>query len=222
MDGRNAAEGLRASKGCRWRWLGLVLSIGVHAAVYAAMTAWQGHVPVPPAVSSVITVMVSLPAVPEKPADVPPLPPARQDEPKTPQAIERMPTMPTMPVIVESKPAPPASPSSTLPATVAHDSPPSVTVEEAHNLARRQYMTQLWSHLARFRPPRIRGHGTATVAFTLAVDGGLLEARLSSASNNQALNRAALATVRKAAPFPPLPRELAPGPCRFEIAFDAQ
>lgn len=223
MDGRIAAEGLRASKRRSMRWLGLALSIGVHVAVYAAMTAWQGHMPATPVAPSVITVMVALPAMPEKPADVPPLPPPLQDQPKTPQAIDRMLPTPARVALKQAPPAPPPIlPSSSSPMASALDAPPSVTVEEAQNLARQQYMTQLWSHLARFRPPRIRGHGTASISFTLSADGALLEARLSIASNNHALNRAALATVRKAAPFPPLPRELTPGPCRFEIAFDAQ
>lgn len=47
--------------------------------------------------------------------------------------------------------------------------------------------------------------GEARVAFTVTASGGLGSVRLLHSSGNAALDRAALETVRRAAPFPPIP-----------------
>jgi protein TonB len=49
------------------------------------------------------------------------------------------------------------------------------------------------------------GRGGATVTFAIGPGGGLRAARISKSSGNSALDQAALASVRRAGPFPPPP-----------------
>jgi len=228
MGGRTAPEGRGTGKRWRLRWLGLALSICVHAAVIAAMTAWPDRSAVAPDFPSSTAIMVTLMAKPEKVAEDASRARLERDarEVMRKEPVRLTKTMPPAEIglpILHPSPAMVADlPSDAMGAAPTDASPGLEITSEAQALARQHYMRNLWTHLARFRPQRIRGVGAATVAFTITAAGDLLDAQLSIASNNLALNRAALATVRKAAPYPPLPRELAPGPYRFEIAFDAQ
>ncbi len=75
------------------------------------------------------------------------------------------------------------------------------------------YMQVLLGHLERFKKyPRSaerRGQeGRPTVRFEIDREGRLLSYRLLSSSGNAALDEGALATVERADPFPPLPKEI--------------
>lgn len=70
------------------------------------------------------------------------------------------------------------------------------------------------------RKPSGRGHrGTARVSFGVSSSGGLSYVRLSNSSGNSALDRAAVAAVRGAAPFGRPPAGASPGQLRFSIPF---
>ena len=64
---------------------------------------------------------------------------------------------------------------------------------------------------------RSRGDGDVRLLVTVNAAGALEDARVIRSSGNTALDLAALATVRRAAPFPPFPRELAEQTDRLEI-----
>lgn len=85
--------------------------------------------------------------------------------------------------------------------------------------AQRLYATRLWAHIAGRRPPGIRIEGTAIVAFAVTRDGVLENMSLGRSSGNPMLDRLATQTVRRAAPFPTPPAELADDQLRFTIPF---
>lgn len=64
---------------------------------------------------------------------------------------------------------------------------------------------------------RSSGDGDVRLLVTVDARGNLEDARIIRSSGNTALDLAALATVRRAAPFPPFPRELAEVTERLDI-----
>lgn len=66
-------------------------------------------------------------------------------------------------------------------------------------------------------PDGARGAGTATVVLRIGADGRLLATGLSASAGVDALDRAAVAAVRAAGPFPPAPDGLGPGPFEFRL-----
>jgi len=70
------------------------------------------------------------------------------------------------------------------------------------------------------RRPSARGQrGRVVISFRLSTSGGLRSARISRSSGNRALDRAALAAVRRAAPFPRPPNGARSGQLSFSIPF---
>ncbi len=82
------------------------------------------------------------------------------------------------------------------------------------------YKARVLARLAAHRPPAGRGfRGTAVVSFGISRSGGLTYARVSRSSGNAAADQAALASVRRAAPFPLPPAGAATGQLRFANPF---
>jgi periplasmic protein TonB len=90
------------------------------------------------------------------------------------------------------------------------------------------YFARVQAHLSRHRvyPPEARASGVSGVArvvFSLGRDGRVLSVSLARGSGHGVLDRAALAMVRRAAPFPPFPSEIAASrlemgaPIRFDL-----
>lgn len=67
------------------------------------------------------------------------------------------------------------------------------------------YKARVNARVAGNKPSSGGGRGTATVSFGVSGSGGLAYARLKSSSGSAALDSAAVAAVRRAAPFPPTP-----------------
>lgn len=77
------------------------------------------------------------------------------------------------------------------------------------------YRGRVQSHLARYkRSPGGGKRGRTTVSFTLSRSGGVSRIRLVRGSGNSAIDRATLAMVRRASPFPVMP---AGGPRRMRF-----
>ncbi len=71
---------------------------------------------------------------------------------------------------------------------------------------RANYAGRVQSHLARYKRSPGGGHrGRAVVRFTISRSGRVTSVRLSRRSGNSAIDRAAIAMVRRASPFPPIP-----------------
>jgi periplasmic protein TonB len=67
-----------------------------------------------------------------------------------------------------------------------------------------RYAANVRAAIGRHRPG-VRGGGSATVAFSIGPAGGLQGVQIVRSSGKPALDQAAIATVRSAAPFPPPP-----------------
>ena len=63
------------------------------------------------------------------------------------------------------------------------------------------------------------GKGTVVVSFGVMASGGLGYARIARSSGNSAVDRAVLAGVRSAAPFPSPPAGASPSQLRFSVSF---
>jgi protein TonB len=67
-----------------------------------------------------------------------------------------------------------------------------------------RYAANVRAAIGRHRPA-VRAGGSATVAFSIGPAGGLQGVQIVRSSGKPALDQAAIATVRSAAPFPPPP-----------------
>lgn len=82
----------------------------------------------------------------------------------------------------------------------------------------RRYALRVRSRILANRPSR-SGSGRVVISFGLSPTGRLRYVRIARRSGNAALDRAALAAVRRSAPFPRPPRGARPGQLRFSIPF---
>jgi protein TonB len=81
------------------------------------------------------------------------------------------------------------------------------------------YAARVRSQVARHKPPGRGPRGTARVSFGVSRSGGLAYARLTRSSGSAALDRAAVAAVRRAAPFGAPPAGASAAQLRFSIPF---
>ncbi|QBF30451.1 energy transducer TonB [Thalassococcus sp. S3] len=75
----------------------------------------------------------------------------------------------------------------------------------AGNAAASNYPGEVLRRISRVRKPNVRSTGAAVIAFSIASNGGLSAASVARSSGSSQLDRAALAVVQRAAPFPPPP-----------------
>jgi periplasmic protein TonB len=80
------------------------------------------------------------------------------------------------------------------------------------------HRSKVWSALARSKP-RAGARGSATVTFSIGANGALRGARIAKSSGNAKIDQMALATVRKAGPFPP-PPGIKSGAASYSIRMD--
>ncbi|NUB21754.1 TonB family protein [Azospirillum formosense] len=81
------------------------------------------------------------------------------------------------------------------------------------------YGAQVWAWIGRHKPEKVVGGGQATVKLTLGTAGEVLDASILTSSGDAALDRAALAAVRKASPFPTPPPGLTAQDRVFSVPF---
>ena len=82
----------------------------------------------------------------------------------------------------------------------------------------RSYHRTVWSALARHKPAAGQ-RGSASVSFGINASGGLAFVRIAQSSGNLRIDQLALATVRRAAPFPAPPTKLRARPYTIRIDF---
>jgi periplasmic protein TonB len=82
------------------------------------------------------------------------------------------------------------------------------------------YLGKLRTHLEKRKiNPRTRQVGTAIVRFSVDASGQLLTREIATSSGNKQLDDAAIASIEKAAPFPPMPEELNKEPLVVSVPF---
>lgn len=145
---------------------------------------------------------------PQSSAITPPSPVAGSTETPASIANEALAALPTE----ETAPSDPPLPSAGL-----KDAP-----EPVPNNARVTFRTELARHIARFqRYPKAaeRQHlqGTVGTVFSIGRDGKLLGVWVKSSSGQAVLDQAALDTIRRAQPLPPIPPAL-PDTLKVEVA----
>jgi protein TonB len=86
--------------------------------------------------------------------------------------------------------------------------------------ARRVYMGEIAKKLQRSKVnPRSTMTGTVLLGFTIDPRGGILSRTILQSSGSKMLDDAAMASLERAAPFPPLPGEAANGPLELQVPF---
>ena len=82
------------------------------------------------------------------------------------------------------------------------------------------YLGKLRSHLERNKVnPRTSFVGTAVVKFTVGPSGEIIARRIAKSSGSKALDDAALASIERSAPFPPIPTDLNLGELEVSVPF---
>jgi periplasmic protein TonB len=168
------------------------------------------------------------PAAPAREEIVPPMPPVREP---IREAQERAPPPKQTarpPAPQKSAPSRAASPSRAAAANSPGTSGAGGTRDTGGRAAVSSYFARIQAHLLRHRvyPPEARARGitgVAQVVFSLGRDGRVLSVSLARGSGHRVLDEAALDMVRRAAPYPPIPPEIAASrlemgaPIRFDL-----
>ena len=82
------------------------------------------------------------------------------------------------------------------------------------------YLGQVRKTLERSKVnPRSTMSGTVLIKFTVGPKGDLLSRTVQQSSGSKVLDDAAMAALDRAAPFPPLPQEIASGPLEVQVPF---
>ena len=82
------------------------------------------------------------------------------------------------------------------------------------------YRGKLYSRISRKKvTPRSRRVGTVVVRFTVGTQGELLSSEIAQSSGHQSLEDAAIASISRAAPFPPMPSEANDEPLVVSVPF---
>jgi protein TonB len=85
---------------------------------------------------------------------------------------------------------------------------------------RRAYLGQVRKTLERSKVnPRSTLSGTVLIKFTVGPKGELISRTVQQSSGSKILDDAAMAALDRAAPFPPLPQEIASGPLEVQVPF---
>ncbi len=127
------------------------------------------------------------------------------------------------------RPAPPALPvDDTAPTRKVVKSPPArqmrpMTLGPAESQATadqswKSYYKTVWSSLARHKPAAGQ-RGSASVSFGINASGSLAFVKIAQTSGNRRIDQLAIATVRRAAPFPAPPTKVKARPYTIRIDF---
>ena len=190
--------------------------------------------PVKPKATETVAVafvgIVEEPAPPDPPAEVPAPASPSEPPPSGPPKPTPAPVRPKAePVTHRHRHRPPVpdhptpDPATAKAVVTAPPAPAAPTVQPAARVGAdsvRDYGEVVWAAIARHKPAGVSARGSAVVAFTLSSDGGLISLSVSRSSGNPGLDRAALAAVRAAAPFPPPPAGIDPADLVFGVPFD--
>lgn len=95
-----------------------------------------------------------------------------------------------------------------------------VQKEGGDTTAHTAYLGTLRTHLEKHKiNPRTQTAGTAVIRFTVDGNGAITVLKVAKSSGSKALDDAALASIEKAAPFPPIPSSLNRGHLEISVPF---
>lgn len=185
--------------------MAVLMSIALHAAVAAAAALAFARAPSPPRAVSVVEVAIVQQAPPDAP---PPRVSTRPDTPRSPQAEATAANdVVASTDLSTNETANAAAPSSPISGAVA-------AIGAGDMLD--PYAARVWSRIAAHRPRGVRGAGDARIVFGLDRMGRVRFARIASSSGSPAFDRACIAAVRAAAPYPAPPTALNEAELVFE------
>lgn len=202
------------------RSLALTLTIAVHAAAAGGLLLkWNYD-----------ELIVVEPAQPVTTFDIPAAPPQPEKAvPEGPEQVEQKEQLPdrqerpvvelprpTLPPVHEQPAPPPVQPVTAVdlvPETTAPKTQEAPSAARMASDAKVTWQSRLLAHLEKYRryPVRARAkgeEGTAYVRFRMDRQGRLLESSLARSSGSAQLDKAALATIKRAAPFPKPPQHV--------------
>lgn len=149
------------------------------------------------------------PERPPKPKPAPKLEPAPEPVPEpSPKPVAPEPAATTVSEPVPVEPAPASAPASAAPVATPSTARTRFTGKPARNV--RSYFGQItaWIDANKDYPADVKKkkqQGTVVVKFTIGRDGRLLASSIKQSSGHALLDQAALSTLARAAPFPPIP-----------------
>ncbi|WP_374572960.1 TonB family protein [Phenylobacterium sp.] len=204
-----------------WTGAATAASAAVHLAAFAALAAHRPALDIAEQPAVNVQLVRLAPPRAEQPAPASPRP-----KPAAPQAARKAPApkTPAEPAKTGASEPPAAPPAPTPPLTArpsAMPAPPARAPALAAADPAEAYRRQVWSHLAAHPPRAQPGAGVTRVAFRLDGSGGLVSLRLARSSGRPAFDRACLAAVRAAAPFPSPPEGLTDADLAFEVPIRA-
>ena len=175
---------------------------------------------------------ISTPAVDVEPVQLSEARPAIE-EVKTVEKKEEMPIIdsnegPAQETIPEVEPEPVAQPKPSQVAAI--EQPENILVEEQHSAGETKkggnapeksaYMGRISHHLdGKKVRPKSRQSGTVIVRFTIDARGQVLSSEIAKSSGSKVLDAAALASIAKASPFPPMPEGWSGEPFVITVPF---
>jgi periplasmic protein TonB len=82
------------------------------------------------------------------------------------------------------------------------------------------YRGKIFARLSRKKVnPRSRKTGTVIVSFTVAANGELMSHEVKTSSGSKVLDKAAVASIERASPFPPMPQGMTNDPMTLTVPF---
>lgn len=209
------------------RWMFAAAAIlALHAAIVATVVLWVARKPaavpnIPPAI--VVTLAPTLNSSPEvqdqdlavgptmqQAEATPPEPPKVEEKPV--ERVEQPPSPPQQAEItlpqVEPKEVEKPKPVLQPPAPETRAPPKNDQVGQFSQAGSNAYNALVFGHLQKFKryPSAARGKsGTVVVRFVLNRTGDVSESSVTKSSGNDVLDREAIATLRRASPFPEFP-----------------
>jgi protein TonB len=207
-------------------WLGTGIAIALHGLLLLGLLlVWKDDAS--PQLARPVSVEFVSVATAARSQRVPLQPPSVVSE------AEPLVAKPRQPIVPGATPAPqPAAeePAAAEPAAApakpeAHDQQPAATPASEQHAAPANYAAEVMSRIsaAKRYPTSSRARreeGTVRVSFALNRDGSVQGETLVTSSGHDALDKEALATVRRAAPYPPVPDDvLAPLELQVDVAF---
>lgn len=155
-----------------------------------------------------------------EPKPEPPKPAPAESQPSEPRRTTPRPSKPAAPAQLDR---PPPSADDVAVTEVAAPAPPRAMPGPAapsEDELLSAFARRLWAHIAQHKPTARKFRGIATVTFAVDGDGGLVSAAITESSGSDAHDRAALAALAEAAPYPPPPPAIARERLIFTIPFE--